>query len=401
MFDWLVPSLIAIAGIAIGLQQYAARGRQQLLIDLQGENAAAAAAVAMKVQAGQFPKGRNRRSTRRRRQLFEALCLATVFTRSGRSRSLIYTALVHAGRTDAHRRADSYRQEIKEIVDQTSVTVSRNWAYTDLSRARRRLYMLRAALGLDGDLRIRLDESELVTRVRSPSGKPDAQPAERPPGSYPELGDNRFSWDALEEVVRQLGSLVIVGPQDDATGAIIALDYHRYARPISETQRREELQLTDIGAQVVLAKYGPQRSRSAVEPTAAHESLADRLATVVELHPEYQKADAMAAVPGSYSVRLANAVANRTNKSLVKMIEIQADRPGDPPQLTVEEPSTAEGKRIILIDDVYRSGAKLRAASTALRNARARQILGLTATCTISASEPPCAHKAPRTTKST
>jgi hypothetical protein len=90
VLQWLVPSLVALVGIAVGVQQYAARGRQQLLIDLQSDNAAAAA-VAMKVRDGRFPKRSDWWSKRRRRELFEALCLASVFERSGRSRSLIYT----------------------------------------------------------------------------------------------------------------------------------------------------------------------------------------------------------------------------------------------------------------------------------------------------------------------
>ena len=49
------------------------------------------------------------------------------------------------------------------------------------------------------------------------------------------------------------------------------------------------------------------------------------------------------------------------------------------------EPDLVRDREVILIDDVYRTGDTLRDAAQVLRGAGARQILGLTVTCTVSA----------------
>ena len=150
-YKWLVSSLIVVAGIAIGLWQYLETRRKQLLVDLQGDKNAVAA-VAMRVRSGRFPRWR----TQHRRELFEALCLAAVFQRSGRSRSLVYGALANAGRGEEYWQASRYRQEIRETVDRITVIVSQSSAYTDMARARRMLIDLRAVLQLDKDIRLRI-----------------------------------------------------------------------------------------------------------------------------------------------------------------------------------------------------------------------------------------------------
>jgi hypothetical protein len=104
--EWVSP-LLVVAGLGLGLWQYVRAQRKQLLVDLQGDKAAVAA-VALRVWSGRFPHAR---WSRHRRELFEALCLAAVFESSGRSRSLIYGALTHAGQRAR------YRAEIRDIVD--------------------------------------------------------------------------------------------------------------------------------------------------------------------------------------------------------------------------------------------------------------------------------------------
>src|SRR3954454_11205086 len=97
-FEWLVTALIVLISIGVGLWQYDQGRRRQLLVDLQGDKNQVGA-VAMRVWSDRFPHSSGRWSTQRRCELFEALCLAAVFQRSGRTRSLIYGALLHAGQT--------------------------------------------------------------------------------------------------------------------------------------------------------------------------------------------------------------------------------------------------------------------------------------------------------------
>ena len=190
-FEWVVTSLFVLAGIGIGLWQYVRAQRRQLLVDLQGSKSAVAA-VAMRIWSGQFPKSRR---SRHRRELFEALCLAAVFQRSGRSRSLIYGALTEAGKTP------QYRAEIRDIVSRIMVTVSRSWGYTDLRTAGRRLTMLRAALRLDADVRLRVDAFDLQETTAHEEWPPDAR-----------LRHCAFRSVALTTAVEYLGGLILVGP---------------------------------------------------------------------------------------------------------------------------------------------------------------------------------------------
>ena len=53
------------------------------------------------------------------------------------------------------------------------------------------------------------------------------------------------------------------------------------------------------------------------------------------------------------------------------------------------DPGLVKDREIILVDDVYRTGDTMRDAAQVLRRAGARQVLGLTVTCTVSAIIPP------------
>lgn len=82
----IVPAVIAIAGFTIGLWQYRAARRRQLLIDVQEGDKSTVAFVAMQVWNGEFPKRklqwkfpkwietrRQQRVQKRRKELFQAL----------------------------------------------------------------------------------------------------------------------------------------------------------------------------------------------------------------------------------------------------------------------------------------------------------------------------------------
>jgi hypothetical protein len=384
-YEWLVSSLLVFTGLGIGFWQYIEARRKQLLVDLQGDKNAVAA-VAMRVWSGRFPRWPVPHSTRHRRELFEALCLAAVFQRSGRSRSLIYGALADAGRTDRYRQADRYREEIRETVDRITKIVSRSSAYTDLTGARRRLTALRAALRLDPDVRVRLDRFELDTGTTMENWPPDSR-----------LSHCAFKVDALKAAVQHVGTLVLVGPPKGSS-VVVALDYHRAARG----REPERWVPTSTGASVIAAKYGRGSDRSERNRSDQLQSvtgdLATRLAAVIERLPAYRGAAAVAGVPGrehDFSDRLAEAVAAKSHKPFVTMarpVEPASDS-NETPRFTAEDRDVERVKEtVILVDDVYRSGQTLQAAAAALLSAGAREVLGLSATCTISAAVPPCGH---------
>jgi hypoxanthine-guanine phosphoribosyltransferase len=369
-YKWLASSLLVVVGIAIGLWQYIETRRKQLLVDLQGDKNAVAA-VAMRVRSGKFPRW----TTPHRRELFEALCLAAVFQRSGRSRSLVYGALLSAGRAGEHRHSETYRREIREIVDQITVVISRSSAYTDLQRARRMLVDLRAALLLDDDVRLFLDAFELNAH-RSERWPPDER-----------LLLNAFSWPDLERLVKRLGRLVVVGPPEGSC-PVIALDYHRVARK-RERQPPERLTLTPTGQKVVAAKYS-----KGLDAQNCRARLTEQLAAVIDAHPLYRSASFIVAVPGrrhNFSSELGKDVSGKVNKEFASL-RARSDFSKDEPRYDVDDSTRIKGKSVIVLDDVYRSGVTLQAAASALRDAQAKEVLGLTATCTISGTAPPCVH---------
>jgi hypothetical protein len=145
-FVEIVAVVGALLSLAFGIYQYAARRRQESLTEIiQGEKETAAAAAVRILSKKRGP----------RRPELQALCLASVFERSGRTRSLIHGAL--------KAQQVNHPDEIRGIVDQITMVIGRNASYTNLTRARRRLISLRSALSLDGDTRTRIDAIEVCT----------------------------------------------------------------------------------------------------------------------------------------------------------------------------------------------------------------------------------------------
>jgi hypothetical protein len=197
--------------VSLGLNRYqyvAARRRESLAEIIQGEKETAAAAA---IRIGSQTRAPHLEE-------LQALCLAAVFERSGRTRSLIHGAL--KGQPKEH------HNQIRQIVDQITVVIARNASYTDLKRARRRLISLRSVLSLDGDTRTRIDAIERYTSAVR-------MDAETPCG----CGHEAHQWGQLRQTLSLLGTLVLVcRTQDKDTPLqsdrvlsvpIIALDYHR------------------------------------------------------------------------------------------------------------------------------------------------------------------------------
>lgn len=372
----IVPAVIAVVGFGIGLWQYRAARRRQLLIDVQEGDKSTVGFVAMQVWNGDhttrkfrwnLPKPievrREKRNTRRRQELFQALCLAAVFGKSGRSMSLIHGALASVAREPK----SPFRDELRTIVDRATVAITRGAGYTDLQSGRRRLNSLRAALELDCDRRLRLDTYELL-----------ASEASR--GLDRLSGASQAFIKSLEPAVKQQGSLVVVIPHARDHERVVSLGFDgaqiNSAAPASET----------ASAKMSLAKSGKPGEPS--EATVAW--LASRLVATIRAIPCYRDATVIASVKGTFSCRLGSAVANAMGEKTLVWLAI--DRSKDPPVATPAGSVTA-GDKVIVLDDVYRSGDTLQAAFKALQGEKATTVGGLTAICSVSPAAPPAVDR--------
>lgn len=371
----------AIAAIAFGFayHEYRERRRQQLLIDLQGDREAVAA-VANRIRRGKPPwrirhgklSLRIRHPWRRRvrPELFEAMCLAAVFESSGRSRSLLYAALAKMMANE------EYRKMIMSNVEDISNVIARNSPYTDLDRARRRLFALRAALSVNDDLRIRVERiDDCLT-----------QPGDK--HTFDERCDHDIHrWGVIKKVLERRKSIVLVCPSSRAYGdaqdyPTIALDFHETAQL---QDRHEKFQLTECGTRLESVKS----TENAANPGSKLNSIARELASVIVSHPIYAKASVIAVVPGienNCSDQLGTIAALEVTKlgvPITKKIVVNTESESEPLDSSFVE--AVKGRDVILVYDTYRTGSTLRAAARVLRRAEASNVFGLTVTCTVSA----------------
>lgn len=365
MDDWvkvvagLIVGVIGLLSLGFNVYQYfAARRRESLDAIIRGDKETAAAAAARILNM----------ERRARRGELEALCLAAVFERSGRTRSLIHEALKSQQGLD--------RTTIAHIVDQITVVVARNASYTDLGLARRRLVALRAALSLDGDSRTRVDSMEIFTDAATRGG-----------GNPCGCDHEAHRWSEFRESLSLLGTLVLVCSTEHVPGRldrprpplgapIIALDYHRTA---SGT-------LSITGQTLVDEKYADPP----IGVDGGLEAIAQKLSLIILHNERYSSADAIAAIPGTehrYSEHLGNRLSQITHKPLVAMSAVK-----DPERHFVVDDGLTGLPSVILVDDVFRTGRTFRDGESCLVAAGTKQVLGLVATSTISSTEAPCPH---------
>ena len=353
----ILVGVAALLSLGFGIYQYAARRRQESRTEIiQGEKETAAAAAVRIRSMKRSPRS----------QELQALCLASVFERSGRTRSLIHAAL--------KAQQVNHPDVIRDIVDQITVVIGRNASYTDLTRARRRLISLRSALSLDGDTRTRIDAIEIYTGAARTEG-------ETPCGCKHEA----HSWAQVRQPLLLLGKLVLVcrtqekdspNQSDRALGVpVITLDYHRTLAG----------SLSSYGQTLVDGKYAKHPRQADV----GLEQLANRLQLVIRTVESYSSADAIAVIPGTehqYSDDLGKKLSEKTGLPLVALLLEKGTR-----NFAVDR-KNSEHRTFILIDDVYRTGRTFRDAASCLFAEGAMQVLGLAATCTISRIDLPCHH---------
>lgn len=319
---------------------------------------------AARARRGGFPPWR-----RDRGELLEAMCLDAVFGEPGPSRVLLYTALAKAMATEEN------RARITSALDDIHAIIARNSPYADLGQVRHRLFALRAALSVDDDLRIRVERADIHPSPAGAAIMPDGRCA-----------DETHRRDALAETLRQRDSVVVICPRPGRDGrpdgcATLALDFHKVARVTGQAPAAgERFLLTEAAKRLHRAKY--QRDAADIS------SIAGELASIVAGHPAYRKAEMIAVVSGrkhECSIRLGTEVAELAGKACVTLARRNES---GVPEFMLTEPELVKDRAIILVDDVYRTGGTFRDAAQVLREAGARQVFGLTVTCTVSAQIP-------------
>ncbi len=225
--------------------------------------------------------------------------------------------------------------------------------------------------------------------------------------NYPSLRTTRFSIpqestdeNALKEFLRILQWTVTISDDADESHA---LRFHRIPNPLGATTRSK------MGSLVVQAKLYP---RSGTE--SATLAIANRMKNWIARHPRYRNADVMVPAP-SGNPRATNVlpefIAKRLcdsfNSQLVKCEKIKSTKEQKilteelrelppPERLPILKDNVASkfrvntdlrNKTVLILDDLYGSGATLQELGMACRKAGASCILSLTATKNITFSD--------------
>ncbi len=373
--------VIGALGFTFGIGQYVTRKNEQAVSAFQGEKEVVAAA-ASEVDGKKLPHKIPYYSARKRQRLIYSLCLAAVFERSGRSRALLYSALNNTMNSSAR-----YFEEVAEALDRIGSVIHRNSPYTDLWKARHRLFALRAALNLDGVRRIRL----LPPDWPSTPGLPAQAIGDQLACSHP--GHESRSLVCLTEHLKKtpvanppIAGVVVCPIRSHLTG-LLALDFHRVATSSVTGYsggRDERFELSYWGRRVVEAKYEGTNLSVARREQPVRE-LVDALEIIALHNPTYKDADGYSAIPGrqhDLSSQLGRELAARMNRPFYELEWTEW------PNLKAKY-KVDRGTSIVLVDDVYRTGTSLEGGARLLQENR-NTVLGLTATCTVSSDVAVC-----------
>lgn len=139
--------------------------------------------------------------------------------------------------------------------------------------------------------------------------------------------------------------------------------------------------------------YGPIRDRDAFE------AICDRIGRFIAGHPRYERAHLISTAPSSDSNKtqtMAGEMAKRLSSKLEKILVVPIRHTSVPSQKDNDDPSeesrrTAQmntvrfdfnlnGQSVIIVDDLYDSGATIEEVARAAREAGASGVLGITAT---------------------
>lgn len=129
---------IALLSFLFSLFQYLRARHEETIRALQGQKETVAY-IAYRLSEG---RGRFPWSAKRRKDVLMSLCLAALFEKSGRSRTLLYRALGRA--------ATQHRDEVMGIIEDIEQHFEDYGEISRLEKGRKRLEQLKLALGSKG-----------------------------------------------------------------------------------------------------------------------------------------------------------------------------------------------------------------------------------------------------------
>jgi len=200
----------------------------------------------------------------------------------------------------------------------------------------------------------------------------------------------RFTAPVGRDVIDLLNLLkeVVTLPEQEDIEVSISLDWYK------EPDEDGDLQNTHMGTYINRTKYAPHPDWSGSR--SARTSMIDAMARFIMRHPFYAAATLITAPAGhaadgqSFGESFAKDVAAATGKRYVPMVGQgpRAQRKeSDNSNLDLTDEFTMteviDRETVIVIDDVYRSGATLRGAAVACRRAGAREVLTVTVARTL------------------
>jgi hypothetical protein len=228
---------------------------------------------------------------------------------------------------------------------------------------------------MDGDTRTRVDLIEKYTA------------AARTKESACDCTHDAHRWSQLSRPLSLLGVLVLVCAVKEKDSPeqsdrvlevpVISLNYHRTTNGL----------LTYHGQILVDEKYAEDSGKQ----SSGLAQLAGQLLLIVRNVRSYTESDSIAVIPGTehkYSDQLGARLSRVARLNSVGLSQVTDTR------RYVVDWKDCDGRRIILVDDVYRTGRTFRDAASCLFEAGAKEVVGLTATCTISRTDLPCSHGA-------
>lgn len=132
-----LAAFISLVSFAFSYYQYRRAKHDEMIRALQGEKEAVAY-IAYQLSQGKLPK-----NTKLRAEILMSLCLAAVFERSDRSRTLIYAALKNL--------QELHSDEVVAKIAYIESNFNQFRGIVDLDRGLRRLRSLKQALGIAQD----------------------------------------------------------------------------------------------------------------------------------------------------------------------------------------------------------------------------------------------------------
>jgi len=256
--------------------------------------------------------------------------------------------------------------------------------------------------GYVSDVKIVRADNGHVMQLRAPAGAvkqvcltdPRYVPVQSPP--YCKLrGAGVAPTQATTQLLTLLGDILTL-PCGNELDYALALDWYKI--PV-EGVEGTSWSNTPIANLVHRGKYWYRGSKDAGKQKRCGLALVKLLVPVISQHPLLCDVAAIAAVPGhdskvvSFGARLADAVARTLNKLSVRCDALNDFRP---PAKSLEPAARAsvinnqfvcneylDGKSLLIIDDVYRSGSTANETARALRAAGATQVSSLCAVRTM------------------